>query len=111
MNTRILLWKQGCAVAVLSGFAVIVAASLILEFLGWRIVDPDVPLRVVWSTGFLLGGLRTTGGAVAAGLLFVAAGFVVERILHRRVFRPVLLWWTGAASFLLVMAALVAWGP
>lgn len=95
----------------LLGLGATLVAALTLEFLGWRIVHPGLSLAQAWGMPLLLGGLRTAGGAAAAGLVFVAVGFLIRRLRPRLRLSLGRLWCSGAAAYLLVMSALVAWAP
>lgn len=99
------------AIHVLPALGATLLASLYLELLGWRIVHPGIALGEAWSGRFLLGALRTAGGATVAGLLLAGPGAVLR---YRRVWprAPLLLLWSiGAAAFLSAVAGLVAWAP
>lgn len=101
----------GTAVCVAVVVFVSYALALYLELLGWRIVEPELSLRQAWSSDLVLGALRTTAGALTLGLVFTAFGLLAGRLLP--VIRIFWVWWfgVGAALFLLLMAALVAWAP
>lgn len=94
--------------------AVLVASfcvALYLEFLGWRIIEPEAAWQAALSMDLFYGALRTTAGALGLGLVLVLLGWALGWFLPR--LRGTGVWWraAGSALFLALMGALLAWAP
>jgi hypothetical protein len=98
-------------VAVFIILCLITAVSIYLEFLGWRIQDPDFSLSQLIDKQFLSGVMRTLGGAVFFGILVVLMGLIPKRLRSWTFSRRVWIWSAGATVFLLALTALIMWAP
>jgi hypothetical protein len=97
------------ALLILTLLSLLIVTSAYLELLGHRILDPDLSITDVWNMIFIAGSLRTAGGSVAMGLLFIAIGYIPKKMREWTKSYWILIWSTGAALFLLVMAGLIYW--
>jgi hypothetical protein len=95
----------------LTVMCVIIAISVFIELLGWRIITPGLSLPDAWNHTFILGASRTVGGAALLGVLVVILGIMLRPIRSWSLANALLLWGGGAGIFLLAMTALVAWAP
>ncbi len=96
--------------AVLAGSGVIVA-SICIELLGWRIIQPNVTISEVWGVPFFAGVMRTVAGASLLGFLFLGFAYIPGRMRTASKKHFVLIWCIGAALFLVVMTLLIYWAP
>ena len=95
----------------LGALIAVFGAAIYIELLGWRISKPGIPLSGIWNKAFVLGVLRTSGGALLCGLLPFSIGAILPGTRDWSLSHPALLWSTGAGTFLIAMAALVMWAP
>src|SRR6056300_45640 len=74
-----------------------------IESLGWRIIKPGISLSGDWNKAFVLGVLRSSGGALLCGLLPFSIGAILPGTRDWSLSHPALLWSTGAGTFLIAI--------